>query len=290
MTDDNPSQIPPSAPVAGGAPPAFAPDTAPKAAPTRNVVGLVSIILAAIGFALAIIPLLGIVGWPLLVAALVLGIVGLTRKGQPKTTSIAGLILSVLAMILAPIIAIAILAGSASSSEPTNGDESDAPAAVEEQPSAESPGDAPEEPAAEEPAPEEPASGSATPLGTAADVDGMSITVTGVETGIANVGSDTFGEAAQGQFVLVHVSVSNTGMKPDSFNSLAVTVFDDQGREFSASSSAALYLDDGSVFFEDVNPGNTLNGTIVFDLPAGAVPTTFEYDPLFGSKATLALR
>lgn len=289
MTDDNTSQIPPAAPVSGGAPPVLTPAPAPQTPTTRNVVGLVSVILAVVGFALAIIPFLGVVGWPLLVAALVLGIVGLTRKGQAKGTSIAGLVLSVLAMILAPIIAIAILAGSAGSSEPTSSDESDAPAAVEEQPADETAAE-PEEPAAEEPAAEEPAADAATPLGTAADVDGMSITVTGVEAGIANVGSDAFGEAAQGQFVLVHVSVSNTGTKPDSFNSMAVTVFDDQGREFSANSTAALYLDDGSVFFEDVNPGNTLNGTIVFDLPAGAVPVTFEYDPLFGSKATLSLR
>lgn len=288
MTDDNTSQIPPSAPVSGGAPPVLAPAPSSTTAATRNVVGLVSIILAVVGFALAIIPLLGIVGWPLLVAALVLGIVGLTRKGQTKTTSIAGLVLSVLAMILAPIIAIAILAGSAGSTDSAISDDGDVPATVDEQPAPESPAAESEE--AEEPAVEEPASDTATPLGTAADVDGMSITVTGVEAGIANVGSDTFGEAAQGQFVLVHVSVSNTGTKPDSFNSMAVTVFDDQGREFSANSTAALYLDDGSVFFEDVNPGNTLNGTIVFDLPAGAVPATFEYDPLFGSKATLALR
>lgn len=288
MTDDNTSQIPPSAPVSGGAPPVLAPAPSSTTAATRNVVGLVSIILAVVGFALAIIPFLGIVGWPLLVAALVLGIVGLTRKGQTKTTSIAGLVLSVLAMILAPIIAIAILAGSAGSTDSAISDDGDVPATVDEQPAPESPAAESEE--AEEPAVEEPASDTATPLGTAADVDGMSITVTGVEAGIANVGSDTFGEAAQGQFVLVHVSVSNTGTKPDSFNSMAVTVFDDQGREFSANSTAALYLDDGSVFFEDVNPGNTLNGTIVFDLPAGAVPATFEYDPLFGSKATLALR
>lgn len=303
MTHDNASQTPPSPPASAGVPASLSPEPTrqegplPGAAlqdaalPKRNTLGLVSVILAGVGFALAIIPFLGVVGWPLLAAALVLGIVGLTRKGLPKGTSIAGLVLSVLAMILAPIIAIAILAGSAGS---TGSDDADAPAAVEEQPAAEQP--AAEEPAAEEPAAEpapddEPAaSDAATPLGTAADVDGMAITVTGVETGVALVGSDMFGEAAQGQFVLVHVSVSNTGTKPDSFNSMAVTVFDDQGREFSANSTAAIYLDDGSVFFEDVNPGNTLNGTIVFDLPAGAVPVTFEYDPLFGSKATLALR
>lgn len=152
MTSDNLNPNPPAPPASGGAPAVLDQAASRPASPTktRNVIGLVSIILAVVGFALAIIPLLGIVGWPLLVAALVLGIVGLTRKGQSKATSIAGLVLSVLAMILAPIIAIAILAGSANAASSVISDDTDAPAAVEEQPAA-------DEAAAEEPAAEEPA-------------------------------------------------------------------------------------------------------------------------------------
>lgn len=86
--------------------------TTSTAAPTvRDTFGLISIILAILGFALAVVPLLGVVGWPLLVAALVLAIIGLTRKGQRKGTSIAGLALSVVAMIAAPVIALSLFVG-----------------------------------------------------------------------------------------------------------------------------------------------------------------------------------
>jgi hypothetical protein len=91
--------------------------TTSTAAPTvRDTFGLISIILAILGFALAVVPLLGVVGWPLLVAALVLAIIGLTRKGQRKGTSIAGLALSVVAMIAAPVIALSLFVGSVNES------------------------------------------------------------------------------------------------------------------------------------------------------------------------------
>ena len=74
--------------------------------------GLISIVLAIWGFALAVIPFLGVLGWPLLIAAFVLGIIGLTRRGQTKGSSIAGLAVSVVAMVAAPIIALGLFAGS----------------------------------------------------------------------------------------------------------------------------------------------------------------------------------
>lgn len=78
----------------------------PKA---RNTFGILAVILAAAGFLLAIIPIFGVIGWPLLIAAFVLGIIGVTRQNQPKTAAIVGLVLSVFAFIAAPFIALSIL-------------------------------------------------------------------------------------------------------------------------------------------------------------------------------------
>lgn len=86
--------------------------TTPVALKTRNLLGLISIILAIGGFALAVVPFLGLLGWPLLIAAFVLGIIGLTRRGQAKGTSITGLAVSVVAMVSAPVIALGLFAGS----------------------------------------------------------------------------------------------------------------------------------------------------------------------------------
>lgn len=126
MTFDNSIPTPPPAPGDSGAPAApVAAGADPATAPARkNVLGLLSLVLAAVGFVLAIVPFLGILGWPLLIAGLVLGIIGLTRKGQRKATSIAGLALSVLAMILAPIISLAIFVGSVNEAASTASDRS----------------------------------------------------------------------------------------------------------------------------------------------------------------------
>lgn len=75
----------------------------------RNTFGILAVILAVVGFLLAIIPIFGVIGWPLLIAAFVLGIIGVTRQNQPKTAAIVGLVLSVFALIAAPFIALSIL-------------------------------------------------------------------------------------------------------------------------------------------------------------------------------------
>lgn len=176
--------------------------TAPK---TRNTLGLISIILAVVGFALAIIPLLGVVGWPLLLAALVLGIIGLTRKGQPKGTSIAGLVVSVIAMIAAPIIALSLFVGSVN--EATESAVSTDTATSE---SAE-----PEEtPVTEVGTRENPA-----PLGSEVSSDEWTVTVNSVQFDAgadpafqdANAYIDLSDLAADQQFVILNVTYTYTG-------------------------------------------------------------------------------
>lgn len=144
MSFDNTAQTPPAPPSPQATPVASqAGPTPERPAPRkRNTLGLISIILAVAGFALAIIPFLGVVGWPLLIAALILGIIGLTRKGQPKGTSIAGLVLSVLAMILAPIIALTWFVGSVEEAQKTDVDTSTSADAAEDAEPAEEPAEA----------------------------------------------------------------------------------------------------------------------------------------------------
>jgi len=147
-----------------------------------------------------------------------------------------------------------------------------------------------DEPAAEEPA-DEPAT---TPLGTPASTGDLELTVTGVETGVAQVGEEfggtLLGERAQGQFVLVHLTVANTGDGPTSFASFNAKLLDAGGREFGANDAAALYIE-GNSLYEEINPGNTLQGVLVFDIPADAAPAALEYDGGFlAQPAVFALQ
>lgn len=81
-------------------PPQSRPYQSPSVEPGKNTPGLIALILAIVGFIFACIPGALIIGWILLPAAFILSIVGLTRAGRKKGTSIAALVLSVVGTIV----------------------------------------------------------------------------------------------------------------------------------------------------------------------------------------------
>ncbi|MDT0166472.1 DUF4352 domain-containing protein [Actinotalea sp. AC32] len=149
-----------------------------------------------------------------------------------------------------------------------------------------------EEPAVEEPAAEEPAEEPAATLpgiGTPVRDGKFEFTVTQVETGVTRVGSDMLGEEAQGQFVLVHLTVTNIGDEAQYFDGSSQDLQDTQGRTHSADTAAAIYLD-GESFLNQINPGNTVEGVVVFDVPADAQLATITlHDSMFSGGVEVAL-
>lgn len=171
--------------------------------------------------------------------------------------------------------------GSVDAQPPVAADDA-APAAEEAEPAAE---DA--EPAAEEPDPAADLPGIGEPVR-----DGMfEFTVTQVETGVTEVGDEFLNEQAQGQYVLVHITVTNIGDRAQSLFGDNQTLVDTEGREHSADSTAALYLDSADTFFSEINPGNSVGGVVVFDIPADAVPAAIElHDSMFSGGVTVSLQ
>jgi hypothetical protein len=94
-------------------------------------------------------------------------------------------------------------------------------------------------------------------------------TVTKVKTSVAEVGDQYLNKKAQGQFVLVSVKIANIGDKPQ-------TMFGDnqklfiKGNEYSADTEAAIYAKNSKVLWEEINPGNSVKGVIIFDVPKAA--------------------
>ena len=80
-------------------------------------------------------------------------------------------------------------------------------------------------------------------------------TVTKVQKGVKSVGDQYVDEKAQGQFVLVSVTVSNIGDQAQLLSDSSQKVRDAKGREFSADTRAAIYVKDNKVFLEEINPG-----------------------------------
>ena len=82
---------------------------------------------------------------------------------------------------------------------------------------------------------------------------------------------DTFmGVKANGEFLLLDVEVENIGKSAQLLSDSFLILIDDQGREFSADSTAAMYFPQGeALFFETLNPGVVKKGKIAFDVPKG---------------------
>lgn len=121
-----------------------------------------------------------------------------------------------------------------------------------------------------------------------------------VITGISHAKSvgDTsmgLGDTAQGRYTILHLTVTNIGSEAQTLDDGSQYVYDAAGRKFSASSSADLDLaganGQNNTWLEDINPGNTVHGRIVFDLPKGdkAVKTEL-HDSMFSGGVTVSLR
>lgn len=114
--------------------------------------------------------------------------------------------------------------------------------------------------------------------------------ITSVEPGTPEIGEAPLTTKAQGQFVLVNVSVTNIGNEPQAFSGSDTKAFDSQGREFTASTSAAIYLPSSNSLYTPINPGNKVDGKVVFDVPAGTTLTSIElHDSMFSDGVTVQL-
>lgn len=103
---------------------------------SKNAGAFVGLGLAILGFLLALIPLVGIIGWPLMIAGLVLGIVGAAKKWQPMWANIVNIILGFVGPGLAIIIVSAGLVASSDATETPAGTQT--PSSVEQADSGES--------------------------------------------------------------------------------------------------------------------------------------------------------
>lgn len=113
-------------------------------------------------------------------------------------------------------------------------------------------------------------------LNTAVRDGQFEFTVKGLKYGVTSVGPEGIAEKAQGQFVLVKVHVANIGDTAQMLSGSDQYAFDAQNRKYSASTAAEIVLADAQTFLKDINPGNSVDGTIVFDVPKAVKITRLE--------------
>lgn len=116
--------------------------------------------------------------------------------------------------------------------------------------------------------------------------------VTGVEPGLTSVGDNPYlTEEAQGQFVVVTMTVKNTSDQPQSFSPTGQKLFDAENRSFEPDTTAQIALGGSDIpVWDNINPGNAVTVKLVYDMPAGATPASIElHDSMFSGGASVNL-
>jgi hypothetical protein len=246
-----------------------APPTVLQAPPKNlNVLGLIALILAVVGFVLAVIPSTAVVAWLLLVPALVLSIIGLTRKNQGKATSITALVLSVVGWIVAIIVAVVVAASSVVSADNSTTVTHGSGSSTHTEGPTKTAG-----------------------IGdTVTNHDGVAFTVSAVACGLASAPSNIYGtETPTGQFCQINVTVKNGSAKSLTLDSDSLTGYigkasydsDDQADTFGSLSNALSPLNPGlstdCVFYVDVPTGQKLSSVkLGTGLSFGTGDVTFD--------------
>jgi hypothetical protein len=119
-------------------------------------------------------------------------------------------------------------------------------------------------------------------------------TVTSVKCGQPSVSSADgyITKTAQGQYCLVSVTANNIGDQSQTLDSTSQYLYDSSNKKYSSDSEATIDISPtDNTFFNPINPGNSVSGTVVFDIPKGVTPTTAElHDSAFSGGVKVSLQ
>lgn len=101
-------------------------------------------------------------------------------------------------------------------------------------------------------------------------------------------GRSVLREEAQGVFWVVPVTVRNIGDTPQMWDTTAQFAYDAKGNRYQATT---LLADAERNFLEDINPGNSVRGVVVYDVPDGVRLTELElHDSVFSTGVRIKLK
>jgi hypothetical protein len=102
--------------------------------------------------------------------------------------------------------------------------------------------------------------------------------VSKVSCGKSHIGRTDFGKDAQGQYCTVNVKVANIGKEARTLDAPSQYLYGTGGQRFNPFTEAVLYpgLDETRALLEDINPENSVNGVLVYDIPKNEKPTKIE--------------
>lgn len=122
-------------------------------------------------------------------------------------------------------------------------------------------------------------------IGDTGEVGDWMVTVHGTETA-ATFSDEFFEEQAQGEFVIVEMTVENSGSEATYFDETALSLIDAEGNSHSTSTT----LIDQTFFIEQINPGNQVTGQAAFDVPEGTEAVALEVTDNWGFGDPVEIR
>ena len=130
-------------------------------------------------------------------------------------------------------------------------------------------------------------------IGEAVNANDLSFTVTDISKA-KSLGNSYSKKEAQGTFNVITLTIKNTGKETVTIDSSMLKVIDSQGRKFdySIEGQTAKGLAQGKVdlFLQQVQPGLSVTGDIVFDLPDDATDLKLIVKgSMFGTEKQISL-
>jgi len=105
--------------------------------------------------------------------------------------------------------------------------------------------------------------------------------------------SDALRKSAQGQYCLLAMTVKNIGNEQQGFFSSNQKLLDASSKQYASDDTATAYNTPSSQEnnWSQINPGNSIDATVVFDIPKGVTPTFAElHDSAFSGGAKVNLQ
>jgi hypothetical protein len=225
----------------------------PGSGPNSNIFGIIALALAALGFISAVIPLTSGFTWLLVLPAIVLAIIALTRKGRPKGMAIGGLITAVVAWLVAIVVSVVAFFVGVGTGIGDGIDEIPFPEATVSPDGAVALG--------------QPVTNS----------DGVTFRLDAVGCGLTTTGSDFFDETPVGEWCRIDYTVQNDGSESVSLLGSDVRVHDGESI-YDADDATGRFGED--YFTTDLNPGLSVSCVVFVDVPVGTSLDTVAFQPV----------
>jgi hypothetical protein len=131
-------------------------------------------------------------------------------------------------------------------------------------------------------------------IGQPANDGKFQFTVTSIQCGKPSVSSPDgyITKTAQGQYCLLNITANNIGDQSQTLDSTSQYLYDSSNKKYSSDSEATIDIGPtDNTFFNPINPGNSVTGTVVFDIPKGVTPVTAElHDSAFSGGVKVSLQ